>query len=84
MRHAFICAAVLLLSACGGTPSNYYRTVPGAAMPRGWTSCVEYDQIGRCKEWRDKSDQCINPAGIDAVPPLVPCTSIRRVTGDHP
>lgn len=71
--------SVLILSGCGGLP-NHLRTVPGAAMPKGITSCVGgYDEVGRCREWKDKDlTRCINPKGADQVEVFVPCRSIKN------
>lgn len=44
-----------------------------------WVSvCNERDEIGRCKDWSAKSDQCVNPKGANEPDPIVPCSSIER------
>ena len=64
----------LLLSAC--TPS-YLMTAPGAAMPGFIAVCTAHDAVGRCRDWTNKTDQCVNPNG-STEPPVVSCASIKH------
>lgn len=76
---AIIFLSMIFLVGCGSLP-NHLRTVPGAAMPKGITSCSGgYDEAGRCREWKDKDyTRCINPKGADQAQVFVPCSSIKQ------
>jgi len=60
----------------GCTPV-YLTTAPGAAMPGFIAACNAHDAVGRCTDWSNKTDQCVNPSGATE-PPLVPCSSIKK------
>ena len=68
-------AGLFLLAGCN---SVYQGTAPGAPIPKGIAACVEWDAVGRCKRWSSESETCINPKGMDAQPPLVPCNSFKK------
>ena len=68
-------AGLLLLAGCN---SVYQGTAPGAPIPKGIAACLEWDAVGRCKQWSSESETCINPKGMDAQPPLVPCNSFNK------
>lgn len=75
VRLIVCCASLaLVLAAC--TPS-YLMTAPGAAMPGFISVCTAHDAVGRCKDWTNKTDQCVNPSG-GTEPPVVPCASIKK------
>lgn len=65
----------LILTGCN---SSYMATAPGAPLPSGLAVCQEWDEIGRCRQWTSESETCINPEGVNAKPPIVPCSSIRK------
>ncbi len=68
---------VILLLALTGCTANYLATAPGAAMPSPLLAfCGEYDSAGRCKDWSPKTDQCINPKGVNEPEPIVSCNRI--------
>lgn len=73
MNKLGILATLLALTGCQTT---YESTSPGAALPSGIAWCNGHDAIGRCTDWSAKTDQCINPKGINEPEPTVPCNKI--------
>ncbi len=88
MKNLILIGMVAALAGCAIDPHTpdrgmldwYLKTAPGAATPSssGMNYCGATDEIGRCKDWSKKSDMCINPLGINAQPPIVPCASIKQ------
>ena len=88
MKNLTLVTLLMVLAGCGVdmhrsnevTLSFAQRTAPGATLPNStyFLRCNEKDEIGRCKDWNNKSDMCVNPKGIDAQPPVVPCASIEK------
>ncbi len=76
-RIKYILLASMLVGLTGCN-SVYQGTAPGAPIPKGIAACLEWDAVGRCKHWSSESETCINPKGMDAQPPLVPCNSFKR------
>lgn len=72
-----ISSTLLLLAGCsGGGMYTVMGTTPGSALPAGIAVCNERDTIGRCSEWSSRSDQCVNPKGINEANPVVACNTI--------
>lgn len=68
---------IFTLSSCNSR-SIYLETTPGSPLPSGVAVCRERDTIGRCSRWSPASETCINPKGVDVVPPTMPCASIKK------
>ena len=77
------------LTGCGSRQidrgSFYENTSAGAPLPSShFTYCsMEYDEAGRCPLWHAHTDQCVNPKGHEASPPIVPCASIKKEHNDE-
>jgi len=77
--RAIIFSSLLLLTACsGGGVHTVLETTPGSALPAGIAVCNQRDAIGRCSEWSSRSDQCVNPKGMNEPKPVVPCTTLKQ------
>jgi hypothetical protein len=83
MKFAYILLlpALTTLTGCGGvTPtygySVYEQTSPGAALGAFPPLCEKLDSVGRCASWKTKSNTCVNPKGLGAEPPIMPCALI--------
>jgi hypothetical protein len=70
----------ILLTLTGCNPPIALTTAPGAHLPTGIALCTSHDSVGRCSSWTGEqpTDTCINPQGIDAKPPTLPCSSIKK------
>lgn len=77
MRAIIVTSLILLTGCSGGGMYTVMETTPGSALPKGIYTCNERDAIGRCSEWSNRSDQCVNPKGINEPDPVVPCKSIQ-------
>jgi hypothetical protein len=77
MRAVFLISFVLLTGCSGGGMYTVMETTPGSALPSGIAVCNKRDQIGRCKEWSSRGNQCVNPKGINEPNPVIPCATIR-------
>lgn len=78
---ALILSSMILLAGCsGGGVHTVLETTPGSALPSGIAVCNQRDAIGRCSEWSSRSDQCVNPKGMNETNPVVPCNSIKGKT----
>ncbi len=70
--------SLFTLSGCGGAPV-YLMTAPGAPLPTGALGfCKAHDTVGRCTNWTSNSETCVNPEGVNANPPTIPCADIRK------
>lgn len=78
---------LVMLSSCtgrdnGGPLDVFDQTAPGYPLFKAdgiyFMPCQKSDIVGRCTKWKSESDQCVNPKGHDAHPPIVPCASIKK------
>ena len=77
-----IFSSLILLAGCsGGGVHTVLETTPGSALPAGIAVCNQRDSIGRCSEWSNRSDQCVNPKGMNETNPVIPCNSIKEKQG---
>lgn len=82
MRAIVAMALLILVAGCGvdKTFDTIIRTAPGTPLPQGisFAPCLAMDAAGRCTQYKNPSDQCVNPKGYEATPPIVPCSSIKK------
>ncbi len=76
MKRLMITSLIILLSGCGyehTDPELIRNTAPGANLPGAFAHCKQYDDWGRCRDWSNKVDVCVNPKGMDQAERLVSC-----------
>ncbi|MDE1151046.1 MAG: hypothetical protein PW788_00795 [Micavibrio sp.] len=80
-KLVYIVALSFAIAGCSrmsGTDATYdgiSKTAPGYPLSKGthFSPCQKIDVTGRCIQYVEPSEFCVNPKGMDAKPPIVAC-----------